>query len=164
MYGIENEIAADLTRLVPRYEDQGSGKTDRGFDFTGARAVLKYEEALALASGLRHIPHDTGDNMRLDAGKVQFERLPPEALFALAELYTNACNKYPQDGGRGWEKGMSWGRCFGSMMRHAWKFWRGEDYDEETGAHHMVAVMWNAVAIYIYAVRKVGTDDRPVKS
>jgi hypothetical protein len=100
---------------------------------------------------------DTGDRLRKDDGKPRFDLLPPEPLFALSELYGFGAKKYAA---RGWEEGMSWGRCFGALMRHAWKFWRGEDYDAETGAHHMVAVAWNAFAIYVYAVRKIGVDDR----
>ena len=95
--------------------------------------------------------------MRKDDGKPRFDLLPPEPLFALADLYGQGAKKYSA---RGWEEGMHWGRCFGAIMRHAWKFWRGEDFDEETGAHHMIAVMWNAAAIYTYFVRKIGTDDR----
>ena len=100
---------------------------------------------------------DTGDHLRKDVGKPRYDLLPPEPLEALAQLYTQGALKYAP---RGWEEGMDWGRCFGSLMRHAWKFWRGEDYDPETGAHHMIAVAWNAFAIYTYIVRKKGKDDR----
>lgn len=100
---------------------------------------------------------DTGDALRKDDGKPRFDLLPPEPLFALAELYAFGAKKY-QD--RGWEAGMSWGRCFGALMRHAWKWARGEEYDDESGAHHMIAVAWNAIAIYTYFVRKIGKDDR----
>lgn len=105
-------------------------------------------------------PVEAGDNLRKDFGKVRFDLLPPEALFALADLYTQGAKKY-QD--RGWEEGMDWSRCFGSLMRHGWKWLRGEDVDEETGAHHMIAVAWNAFALYTYSVRKKGKDDRPGK-
>lgn len=98
--------------------------------------------------------------MRLDAGKARFDMIPPEALYALAELYAQGGVKYPMDGGRGWERGMPWSKCFAPMMRHAWKFWRGEEFDEETGAHHMIAVAWNAFAIFTYFTRKRGADDR----
>lgn len=94
---------------------------------------------------------------RLDAGKANFDLMPPEAMLALAEHFTKNLNKYPA---RNWEKGFAWGRCFGSLMRHAWAFWRGEDFDPENGSHHMIAVAWNAFALYTYAVRKLGTDDR----
>lgn len=103
------------------------------------------------------LPIETGDKSKLDFGKSRFDLIPPEPLFALGDLYAQGAKKYSE---RGWEEGMSWGRTFAAMMRHAWKFWRGEEYDPETGAHHMVAVAWNAFAIYTYYVRKIGTDDR----
>lgn len=105
--------------------------------------------------------NEAGDSLRKDFGKERFDLLPPEALFALAQLYTRGAAKYAA---RGWEEGMDWSRCFGSLMRHAWKWLRGEDYDEETGAHHMVAVAWNAFALYTYHVRKKGKDDRSIST
>lgn len=98
--------------------------------------------------------------MRKDDGKSRFDLIPPEPLFALGDLYAAGARKYSP---RGWEEGMSWGRCFGAMMRHAWKFWRGENVDPETGAHHMIAVAWNAFAIFVYFERNIGIDDRPKK-
>lgn len=103
-------------------------------------------------------PNETGDHLRKDDGKIRFDLIPPEALFELAKLYTNGAKKYKD---RGWEEGMSWGRCFGAMMRHAWKWMSGEDYDPETEVHHMAAVAWNAFAIFTYHKRNIGTDDRP---
>ena len=105
----------------------------------------------------KFVSKDTGDEMKKDDGKPRFELLPPEPLFGLAELYAFGARKYAD---RGWEKGMSWSRIFGAMMRHAWKWMRGEDFDDETGAHHMIAVAWNAFALYTYYVRKIGKDDR----
>lgn len=91
-----------------------------------------------------------------DAAKDRWELVPPE-ISALVALYTAGANKY---GDRNWERGMSWGRIFGALMRHAWKWMAGEEYDEETNCHHMVAVAWNALTLYVYTIRKVGTDDR----
>lgn len=95
---------------------------------------------------------------RYDSGKARYDLIPPEALNELAKVYTKGAEKY---GDRNWEKGMSWSRCFGSLCRHTWAFWRGEDYDEETGCHHLAMVAWNAFAILTYYLRKTGTDDRP---
>lgn len=103
------------------------------------------------------IPHDTGDRLRKDDGKSRLDLIPPEAIEALGHLYRAGAEKYAP---RGWEEGMSWGRCLGAMLRHVFKWMRGEDYDPETKAHHMIAVMWNAAALYTYHVRKKGTDDR----
>jgi hypothetical protein len=128
---------------------------------SGKGVVLVEADAKpVVGQAFKPIPGDkreTGDRQRLDDGKSPFQYLPPEFLFALSDLYGAGAKKYAP---RGWEKGMSWSRCFGALMRHAWKFWRGEDYDQETGAHHMVAVAWNAVAIYTYFVRGIGEDDR----
>lgn len=103
---------------------------------------------------------ETGDAMRKDDGKSRLDLIPAEALLALGFLYGEGVKKYRQ---RGWEEGMAWCRCFASMMRHACKWMMGEEYDPETGAHHMIAVAWNAFALYTYHVRKVGEDDRPRK-
>lgn len=112
-------------------------------------------------NGWLEIPNIQQDNggLRYNDGKVRFDLLPPEALWELANLYTKGAIKYAD---RNWERGMSWGKCFASMMRHAWSFWRGEEIDEETGVHHMIAVAWNAFAIYTYSIRKIGIDDRNI--
>ena len=95
--------------------------------------------------------------LRYDAGKSRYDLIPPEALDAIATLYTYGANKYAE---RNWEKGMSWSRCFGSLMRHAWAFWRGENVDPESGLHHMTHAAWNCIALFTYSVKAIGTDDR----
>jgi hypothetical protein len=97
--------------------------------------------------------------LRFDAGKARYELIPADALEALAKVYTVGAQKYAD---RNWEKGMSWGRCFGSLMRHSWAFWRGETIDPETGCHHMAMAAWNCFALCSYSLRKAGTDDRPI--
>lgn len=92
-----------------------------------------------------------------DGGKPRYELIPPEALEELAALYALGANKY---GDRNWEKGMSWGRVFSALMRHAWRWWRGETYDQEDGQHHLISVAWCAIALYIYQTRGIGRDDR----
>jgi hypothetical protein len=111
-----------------------------------------------------HVVPTDGEGLRYDNHKPMYELIPPEMLDALAAYFTQAGGppggptKYPL---RNWERGMLWTRCFGALMRHAWKWLRGEDIDAETGAHHMIAVVWNATVLYAYSVRGHGTDDRP---
>ena len=92
-----------------------------------------------------------------DYGKIRYDLLSPEALEALATILTYGCNKY---GDRNWEKGMSWGRPFGALMRHLWAWWAGKGKDPETGYSHL----WHAMAclsfLITYEVRNIGTDDR----
>src|ERR1700743_3800130 len=87
-----------------------------------------------------------------DKGKPRFDLIPPEALFSVAEVFEIGSRKYDA---RNWEKGLSWGRVFAAMMRHAWKFWRGERYDEEDGQEHMASVIWCAMVLLTYQHRKI---------
>jgi hypothetical protein len=98
-----------------------------------------------------------GGGLRYDDGKPRFDLLPPEAMWALAELYRVGASKYAA---RNWERGMSWMKCFACLMRHAWRWMAGEEHDSETGCHHMIHVAWNAIAIFVYIKRGIGTDDR----
>lgn len=95
--------------------------------------------------------------LRFNDGKPRFDLLPPEALIALADHYRRGAEKYAD---RNWERGMDWGKCFASMERHAWAWQGGEDLDPETGSHHMISVAWNAFALYTYAMREIGVDNR----
>lgn len=95
--------------------------------------------------------------VRYDAGKPPIHLIPAEAILALAEHYGKGAQKYEP---RNWEKGMDWSRCYNSLMRHALAWNLGEDADKETDSHHMIAVAWNAIALYFYAVKSLGTDDR----
>lgn len=112
-----------------------------------------------------------GGGLRYDGGKARYDLIPPEAIEALAHHYRLGAEKYTlrdeagnitQLGDRNWERGMKWGKCFGSMLRHCWAYWRGETNDPETGTHHMIAVAWNAFALFTYDVRSIGEDDRLV--
>jgi hypothetical protein len=102
-----------------------------------------------------------------DSGKIRMELIPPELLFATAEILTFGAAKYEV---RNWEKGMSWGRVFGAMMRHLWAWWGGkgptarsflfDEIDAETGRSHL----WHAACclafLIAYEERGSGTDDR----
>lgn len=55
-----------------------------------------------------------------DAEKCRMDLLPPIFLEGTAWVLTRGAEKY---GDRNWEKGMSWSRCFGALMRHLWAWW-----------------------------------------
>jgi hypothetical protein len=102
------------------------------------------------------MPAEAG-GVRHDGGKERFDLIPPDALMEVLKAYTLGEEKYPK---RNWEKGMAWGRVFAAMMRHAWKFWRGERHDPEDGMHHLAAVVFGAMTLLAYDLRGVGEDDR----
>lgn len=89
---------------------------------------------------------------------MRYDLIPADALEELAQVYTMGAQKYAE---RNWEKGMPWSKCFASLMRHAWSFWKGETHDTESGLHHMSHVAWNAMTLVSYTKRNVGEDNRP---
>ena len=97
------------------------------------------------------------EGLRFNAGKNQLNLVPPDALWALGEVFTKGAEKYAANN---WLKGMDWSKVEGCMMRHLLKYQMGEDRDEETGCLHMAHVAWNAMAILTYQLRGIGTDDR----
>ena len=103
-----------------------------------------------------------GGGLRHSAGKPRYDLIPPEFMEALAVHYAQGSLKYSE---RNWERGMKWGECFRALMSHAWKWARGEQCDNDPAMpgyrpHHMIPVIWNAIAIYTYETRKIGADDR----
>lgn len=102
-----------------------------------------------------------------DTDKIRLELIPPELMFAVGDILTSGAKKYAD---RNWEKGMSWSRVFGALMRHMWAWWGGkgpttksflfDSFDSETKRSHL----WHAgccIAFLIaYEERGVGEDDR----
>jgi hypothetical protein len=108
------------------------------------------------------------EGVKHDTGKPRMELIPPEAMFALADILTSGAEKY---GDRNWEMGMGWSRVFGGCMRHAWCWFGGkgparrsfifEDADLETGRSHLWHLMTGVAFLVVYEERGIGTDDRP---
>jgi len=93
-----------------------------------------------------------------DTEKLRYDLLPPEALEALAEVYTIGATKY---GDNNYLRGMDWNRIYGAMVRHLQAFWQGESFDKEDGQHHLAAVAWCAFTLLVYERRGIGVDNRP---
>lgn len=108
-----------------------------------------------------------GSGLRFNTGKNRVELVPPEWIWALADVTTQGSKKYEE---RNWERGMDWSNMVGCMQRHLLKFMAGEQYDGPefnleqgtTGCHHLAMVAWNALALMSYDLRKIGNDNLPV--
>jgi len=96
---------------------------------------------------------------REDAGKLRYDLIPADALEYLCAVYTDGAAHY---GERNWERGMSWSRCFAPIMRHLWRWWRGETLDQKSGHPHLAHAAWGCLALLAYELRGAGTDDRPL--
>ncbi|KKM63930.1 hypothetical protein LCGC14_1506510 [marine sediment metagenome] len=92
-----------------------------------------------------------------DEGKLRYDLIPPEPLEQLAELYTEGAKKYSD---RNWEKGLSWLRCYASMMRHIQDWRQGKDRDKDDGQHPLASVAWYCFALMEYEKTRPEFDDR----
>jgi hypothetical protein len=95
--------------------------------------------------------------MRFNAGKPDYSLIPPDALRALAWVYTIGALKYDR---YDWLKGMPWSEVLASADRHLEAIKAGEDVDPDTGLPHAALLAWNGFCLTTYLLRGLGTDDR----
>jgi hypothetical protein len=86
----------------------------------------------------------------------RFSLIPREFLWRLAEHYGKGAFKYED---RNWEKGYPWSWSLDALERHLNAWLMGERHDPETGTHHLIAVAWHAIALFVFDTRGLGTDD-----
>lgn len=86
----------------------------------------------------------------------RFSLIPFEFLWELACHYGRGASKYAD---RNWERGYKWALSYDASCRHLNLWASGERYDEETGTHHLVCAAWHLIALYIFDLRRLGTDD-----
>lgn len=102
--------------------------------------------------------HDSPTGARKEVKPAAFHLLPWATVWQVAELFDAGARKY---GERNWEKGLIWSLLFASLMRHLTLWWEGEDYDEETGSHHLAAVVFHAIVLLTFVRTHPQGDDRP---
>lgn len=102
-----------------------------------------------------------GGGRRYDGGKVRLDLIPPEWIWGLGVVLTKGANKYAD---RNWELGMPWSKVWGPLLRHSFKWLMGEQFDKETGCHHLDMVAWNALALKTYQTKGLGIPDLPAWS
>jgi len=110
-------------------------------------------------------PFDSKEKLKeakkYDNGKERFDLVPPKPLLMIAEAFTYGAKKYAD---RNYLNGnMKWGRVFAAVMRHLWKWWNGEDNDQESGLHHL-AHAGAGVMMLLDLLKQKTNDDRPPAS
>ena len=84
----------------------------------------------------------TEAGVKLDAGKLLYELIPPESMKGLAQILTFGANKYTVDG---WKTVPDARRRYtGALMRHMEAYRGGEITDPESGLPHIYHVLCNA--------------------
>jgi len=95
---------------------------------------------------------------RFSAGKMRHDLIAAWPLEQLAGVYTYGSQKYDDDN---WRKGLKWKKdTFACILRHIWKWFRGERFDKESGLHHLSHAAWNCFALMEYERNSIGLDDR----
>lgn len=87
----------------------------------------------------------------------QHSLIPTGALTELAELFGRGAQKYDK---HNWRRGYQWSLSYDALQRHLNLFWSGVDYDEETGAKHIIAAMWHCAVLTTYMDEYIEGDDR----
>jgi hypothetical protein len=88
----------------------------------------------------------------------RFDLVPSRPLRLLAEHYGRGARKYERVGPvDNWRLGYPYSSSIAALHRHLNAFTSGEDIDEETGSHHLVAVAWHAFTMLEF----IGTPGFP---
>lgn len=95
--------------------------------------------------------------LRYDEGKPRTDLLCPTALMAVAKVLEVGAEKY---GEHNWKLGMQWSKVLGSLLRHTFKFMKGEDIDEETGLPHVDLMHANTMFLCNYYREHKAYDNR----
>lgn len=98
------------------------------------------------------------EGARFNERKIQYDLIPPNSLEWLAKVYTYGTIKYSD---ANWWKGFKWRKdTFGCILRHLYKWLRGEQLDNESGLHHLAHAAWNCFALIEFEKNGIGIDDR----
>jgi len=103
--------------------------------------------------------------LKYDGNKVPLHLLPPDALWAIAEVLRFGAIKYTTkegDGAWNWYEGIKWSRLFGACLRHLWQWWKGEERDLESELPHLAhAGCCLLFLLQLVLERRSQFDDRP---
>lgn len=100
---------------------------------------------------------DPSKALHYSDGKSGVDQIPPEILLELGEVYKYGEKKYFRDN---WKKGAPWHEFYGSVLRHVFKWWLGEDIDPESGLPHLAHAMWNLTTLRYFQLHGLGEDTR----
>lgn len=78
----------------------------------------------------------------------EYALIPVEPLAEVARVYGYGAKKYAPNN---WRLGYSWSLSYSAMQRHLNAFWRGEEYDSESGLHHLAHVTFHAFSLMYFS-------------
>ena len=88
----------------------------------------------------------TVQGRKFDGGKLEYGLLPPLALEETVKVLTFGAQKYERDN---WQKVPdAKRRYFDALQRHVWAWKQGEQFDPESGIHHLGHAMCCLMFLY----------------
>jgi hypothetical protein len=84
--------------------------------------------------------------------------IDPRALMEVAQVCGFGRKKYAR---LNYLRGYNWSSSYDALQRHLHLFWDREERDEESQLHHLAHAAWHCFALFSFALRGLGTDDRP---
>jgi hypothetical protein len=82
----------------------------------------------------------------------------PRALMEAAKVCGFGRKKYSR---LNYLRGYDWSLSYDALQRHLHLFWDREELDQESQLHHLSHALWHCAALFSFAVRGLGNDDRP---
>lgn len=141
--GFEAVMRANMTKSVGQNgAKRGGFKRDlvKPADFVGPESTLdeilsrpKIAQTTAPGADGKIVP---GFAPKFDADKVRLDLLPIGPMTEIAEVFTFGAKKYFADSYRQGET-VAFSRTYGSILRHLFAYWNGEDLDPESGKSHL---------------------------
>lgn len=110
---------------------------------------------MSYSEGEIRIVSDTGG----EKGKKNLELsdVDPISRSELGRVASFGSGKYERGN---YLKGYKWSLSLNALQRHLLAFESGEDYDPESGLHHMAHAAWHCHALCSFSIRELGVDDR----
>jgi hypothetical protein len=103
-----------------------------------------YEDAV-FGGGIK-VEHKEEAGRKFDGGKLEYGLLPPNALKETVKVLTFGAQKYERDN---WQKVPdSKRRYFDALQRHVWAWKEGQEFDPESGIHHLAHAMCCLMFLY----------------
>lgn len=100
---------------------------------------------------------------KFDATKVRVDLLPIDPMMQVASVFGFGAKKYFANSYRQGET-VAWSRTYGSIIRHLFAFWQGEDTDPESGLPHLAHAGTQLFILMEHTAHNKDKDDRFVGS
>lgn len=100
-------------------------------------------------------------SQRHNSGKTQVREVDPAFILGIGEVLTKSREKYDAFN---WQNPTKLSTPYESLFRHLMAFQMGEDFDKESGKHHLLHCATNLMFMYYHITRNPEfSDDRGFK-